>query len=56
MAAIRSRGHFPNDEAAIKLLYLALRGVSRKWKSAQREWAVAMTQFAMMFGDRFSVE
>ena len=48
--------HFPNDEAAIKLLYLALRGVSRKWKNAQREWTAAMTQFAMMFGDRFSVE
>lgn len=54
--AIRSRGHFPNDEAATKLLYLALRGVSRKWKNAQREWTAAMTQFAMMFGDRFSVE
>ncbi len=54
--AIRSRGHFPNDEAAMKLLYLALRGVSRKWKNAQREWTAAMTQFAMMFGDRFSVE
>ena len=50
--AIRSRGHFPNDEAAIKLLYLALRGVSRKWKNAQRERTAAMTQFAMMFGDR----
>lgn len=54
--AIRSRGHFPNDEAATKLLYLALRGVSRKWKKAQREWTAAMTQFAIMFGDRFSVE
>ena len=54
--AIHSRGHFPNDEAATKLLYLALRGVSRKWKNAQREWTAAMTQFAMMFGDRFSVE
>lgn len=55
-SAIRSRGHFPNDEAATKLLYLALRGVSRKWKNAQREWTAAMTQFAIMFGDRFSVE
>jgi len=55
-SAIRSRGHFPNDEVATKLLYLALRGVSRKWKNAQREWTVAMTQFAIMFGDRFSVE
>lgn len=54
--AIRSRGHFPSDEAATKLLYLALRGVSRRWKNAQREWTAAMTQFAIMFGDRFSVE
>lgn len=53
--AIRSRGHFPNDEAAMKLLYLALRGVSQKWKNAQREWTAAMTQFAIMFGDRFSI-
>ncbi len=55
-SAIRSRGHFPNDEAATKLLYLALRGVSRKWKNAQRDWTAAMTQFAIMFGNRFSVE
>jgi putative transposase len=54
--AIRSRGHFPTDEAAIKLLYLVLRGVSKNWKNAQREWTAAMTQFAIMFGDRFSVE
>lgn len=54
--AIRSRGHFPTDEAATKLLYLVLRGVSKNWKNAQREWTAAMTQFAIMFGDRFSVE
>lgn len=54
--AIRSRGHFPSDDAAMKLLYLTLRGVSRKWKNAQREWTAAMTQFAIMFGNRFSVE
>ena len=54
--AVRSRGHFPTDEAAIKLLYLVLRGVSKDWKNAQREWTAAMTQFAIMFGDRFSVE
>jgi len=54
--AVRSRGHFPTDEAATKLLYLVLRNVSRNWKNAQREWTAAMTQFAIMFGDRFSVE
>jgi putative transposase len=54
--AVRSRGHFPTDEAAVKLLYLVLRRVSNDWKNAQREWTAAMTQFAIMFGDRFSVE
>jgi len=54
--AVRSRGHFPTDEAATKLLYLVLRNVSKNWKNAQREWTTAMTQFAIMFGDRFSVE
>jgi putative transposase len=54
--AVRSRGHFPTDEAAVKLLYLVVRGVSKNWKNAQREWTAAMTQFAIMFGDRFSVE
>ena len=54
--AIRSRGHFPNDEAAIKLLYLVLRRVEKNWKNAQREWTAAMTQFAIMFGERWTAE
>ena len=54
--AVRSRGHFPSDDAAIKLLYLVLRRVSKDWKMPQREWTAAMTQFAIMFGERFSVE
>jgi putative transposase len=53
--AIRSRGHFPNDEAAIKLLYLVLRRVETNWKNAQREWTAAMKQFAILFGERFTV-
>jgi putative transposase len=53
--AIRSRGHFPTDEAATKLLYLVLRRTEKNWKNAQREWTAAMTQFAIMFGDRFSL-
>jgi putative transposase len=54
--AVRSRGHFPSDEAATKLRYLVLRNVTKNWKMPQREWTSAMTQFAIMFGDRFSVE
>ena len=55
-SAVRSRGHFPTDEAAVKLLYLVLRNVAKDWKNAQREWTAAMTQFAIMFADRFSTE
>lgn len=53
-SSVRSRGHFPSDEAALKLLYLVLRQVSRNWKMPQREWTAARTQFAILFGDRFS--
>ena len=42
-SAVRSRGHFPNDEAATKLLFLVLREVSREWKMPPREWAAAKT-------------
>jgi hypothetical protein len=36
--------------------WTVLRRVSNVWKNAQREWTAVMTQFAIMFGDRFSVE
>jgi putative transposase len=44
--AVRTRGHFPTDEAATKLLYLVLRQVAGKWKMPPREWCEAKTQFA----------
>jgi transposase-like protein len=50
---IKSRGHFPNDEAAAKLLYLALRNISQKWSMPPRDWKLAMSQFAILFEDRF---
>ena len=36
--AIRTRGHFPNDRAAAKLIYLALRGAESKWRAPPRAW------------------
>lgn len=51
--AVRARGHFPNDDAATKLLYLALNRAAAEWKRAPREWYEAKTQFAIMFGERF---
>ncbi|GLU34314.1 hypothetical protein Busp01_41560 [Trinickia caryophylli] len=45
---------FPNDEAATKLLWLALRNVLAKSVRAAFDWKSAMNQFAMLFGDRFT--
>jgi putative transposase len=51
--AVRTRGHFPNDDAAMKLLYLVLNNAAEQWKRAPREWFEAKTQFAVVFGERF---
>ena len=51
---IKTRGHFPSDDAATKLLWLALRNVMSKSVRSTREWKSAMNQFAILFGDRFA--
>jgi putative transposase len=51
--AVRTRGHFPNDDAAMKLLYLVLNNAAQEWKRPPREWFEAKTQFAVVFGERF---
>lgn len=51
---IKNRGHFPNDEAATKLIYLALRNIEKQWKMPAREWKGALNQFAVLYGDRIS--
>lgn len=51
--AVRSRGHFPNDDAASKLLYLVLNRSEKEWKMPPREWAMAKAQMAVIFGERF---
>ncbi len=51
--AVRARGHFPNDEAATKLLYLILNRSEKEWKMPPREWSMAKAQFAVVFGERF---
>ena len=50
-----ARGHYPNDRAAAKLIYLALRGVERKWMVPPAFWSDARHEFAIQFGDRFKV-
>jgi transposase-like protein len=51
---VKNRGHFPSDEAATKLLFLALRNIEKDWKMPQRTWKLAANQFAIMFGERFT--
>jgi len=51
---VKNRGHFPSDEAATKLLFLALRNISKKWNMPQHNWKEAANQFAIVFGERFT--
>ncbi len=53
---IKSRGHFPSDEAATKLLYLALRNIMTDKIRSVRQWTTAMNQFAIVYGERFTNE
>jgi putative transposase len=52
--ALRARGHFPTDEAAMKLLFLVLNRAEKEWRMPPREWAMAKAQFAVLFGERFT--
>ena len=49
---IKTRGSFPSDEAATKLLYLAIRNAGMRWKRPVA-WTAAMGQFAILFEERF---
>jgi len=53
---IKTRGHFPNDDAATKLLWLALRNITVKWTTNATGWSAAMNHLAILFGDRFTRE
>ena len=51
---IKTRGHFPSDEAATKLIWLALKNITADWGRAAKEWKEAMNQFAILYEDRFT--
>jgi putative transposase len=52
--AVRARGHFPTDEAVLKLLFLVLNLAAKEWRMPAREWTAAKAQFAILFEDRFT--
>lgn len=51
----KTHGHFPTDEAAAKLLYLALRNIhAKRWKRGRHAWKAAVPYLGMLFGARFT--
>jgi len=52
--AVRARGHFPTDDAVLKLLFLVLNLAAKEWRMPAREWIAARAQFAILFEDRFA--
>jgi putative transposase len=52
---IKNRGSFPNDEAALKLLYLALKNITARWTMPIRDWRTALNRFAILFEDRMPI-
>ena len=51
---IKTRGHFPTDDAASKLIWLALRNITAHWGNAAPDWKTAMNQFAILYEERFA--
>ena len=51
--AVRNRGHFSTEDGIMKVLYLAIRGISKKWTMPVHDWKQALNHFAIMFSDRF---
>jgi transposase-like protein len=52
---LKTRGVFPNDESIVKVLYLALQNIAKKWTRPIRDWKAALNQFVILFGERVPV-
>ena len=48
----KARGSFPNDEAVLKLLYLALRNIAKRWTMPVHDWKAALNRFAIIYENR----
>ena len=49
---LKTRGAFPNDDSILKVLYLALNRIAKRWTMPIRNWKQALNQFVILFGDR----
>jgi len=48
---IKHRQSFPNDDAAMKLIFMGLKNISKKWTMPIRDWGAALNQFAVIYGE-----
>jgi len=51
----KNRGSFPNDDAIVKLFFLALHNIAKKWTMPIRDWKAALNRFTILFEDRMPV-
>ena len=49
---IKHRQVFPNDESALKLMFMALKSIEKKWTRPFRDWGAAVNEFALIYGER----
>ena len=49
---LKTKGSFPNDDSVMKLMYLAMRNISRRWTMPIRDWGLALNQFGIIFEER----
>lgn len=52
---LKTRGAFPNDEAILKVLYLGLQPIEKKWTMPIQDWKRALNHFVILFGDRVTL-
>ena len=52
---IKTKGAFPNDAAIVKIFYLALQNIAKKWTMPIHHWKGALSQFAIKFAGRFAL-
>jgi transposase-like protein len=50
----KTRSIFPNDDALIKMLYLAYRDLSKKWTMPIRNWPIVLSHFSIIFEERLT--
>ena len=51
---IKTKAVFPNEESVLKLMYLAMRNISKRWTRPVKNWKAALSHFAILFPERFT--